>query len=69
LLRWSPVIERVPLSWSAVDAYERVMSQGVTLPARDRLAPVTMERGAGRDGLVVAVVSVETYSEVRPLSH
>jgi len=61
-------IEKVPLSRSVVDVYERALSQdqGVTLPAGDRLAPMTTE--PGHTQLVIAVVSVETYSEVRPLS-
>jgi hypothetical protein len=64
------MIEKVPPSRSAADAYERVLGQdqGVTLPAGDRLAPMTTVRGPTHDQLVIAVVSVQTYSEVRPLS-
>jgi hypothetical protein len=62
------MIEKVPPEWCVTDAYERVLNQGVTLPAGDRLGPITMERGPSHDQLVIAVVSVETYSEVHPLS-
>ena len=62
------MIQRVPLSWSALDVYERVLDHGVTLPARDRLAPITTEGDPSQEHRVIAVVSVETYSEVHPLS-
>jgi hypothetical protein len=66
----SVTIEKLPLSRSIVDVYERALSQdqGVTLPAGDRLAPMTTEPGPTHEQLIIAVVSVETYSEVRPLS-
>ena len=62
------VIEKIPLSRSAWDAYERVLNHGVTLPAADRVGPMTMADGSAQNHLIVAVVSVETYSEVHPLS-
>jgi hypothetical protein len=59
------VVEKLPLTRATWDAYERVLNSGVTLPAPDRVSAMTTEAGPTHSQLVVAVVSVETYSEVR----
>jgi hypothetical protein len=59
------MIEKLPLGRATGEAYERVLTMGVTLPASDRLSPMTTEAGATHGQRIVAVVSVETYSEVR----
>jgi hypothetical protein len=58
------MIEKLPLARSTCDACERVLNMGVTRPAPDRVSAMTAEADRIR---VVAVVSVETYSEVRPV--
>ena len=61
------MIEKLPLGRATGEAYERVLNMGVTLPASDRLSPMTTEAGASRGQRIVSVVSVETYSEVWPV--